>query len=62
MEIEIVRPQVHHKVSPRHLTPSAEAEPPNPLYKVASTGYTPEQKLIDVSWTTLYPFPSRECL
>jgi len=45
-----------------HLTPSAEAEPPNPLYKVASTGYTPEQKLIDVSWTTLYPFPSRECL
>ena len=52
MEIEIVRPQVHHKVSPRH--------PVNPVCKKAWPGYTPEKNQIDVGWTTLYPLPSRE--
>ena len=42
-------------------TPSAEAEPPNPRYKVAWPRYTAEKKN-NLGWTTLYPLPSRECL
>jgi hypothetical protein len=47
-------------VSPRHLTPSAEAGPPNPLYKVR---ITPLKKyhLVLVGRTILYALPSREC-
>ena len=40
MEIAIFCFQVRNKVSPRHLTPCAVAEPPNPLYKVACPGYS----------------------
>ena len=47
MEIAIFCLQVRNKVSPRHLTPCAVAEPPNPLYKVACPGY-PWKNTIDV--------------